>query len=114
LDCCRSARVHTFRDSRRNELCGCRLAKMCARGLEGAKNGSEMRLQNKHPELHYMLCLGSELRRDGCDIVRGPLPDDMRERLKALEKQSQQEAAGSNGETRDRSRGPSGSGSDKA
>ncbi|RTL61833.1 MAG: hypothetical protein EKK41_26460 [Hyphomicrobiales bacterium] len=57
-----------------------------------------------------MLCLGAGLRRDGSDIVSGPLPDEMRERLVQLEKQAQQEA-GSSTENRDSARGQSGSGS---
>ncbi len=43
-----------------------------------------MRIQNKHPELHYMLCLGAGLRRANGDILRDDLPDVMRSRLEQL------------------------------
>ncbi len=57
-----------------------------------------MQIQNKHPKLHYMLCLGAGLRRQTADILRDGLTEEMRAKLELLlasQRQGQSESPGS-------------------
>jgi hypothetical protein len=48
-----------------------------------------MQIQNKYKHLHYLVCLGSGLRKANADIVGDALPDEMQAQLERLAHQSE-------------------------
>jgi len=60
-----------------------------------------MQIQNKYKHLHYLVCLGSGMRKASNDIVGDELPGEMQARLMRLSQQTSSEAS-----TRKRDRGP--------
>lgn len=43
-----------------------------------------MQMQNKYKHLHYLVCLGSGLRKANSDITTDALPDEMQVQLRRL------------------------------
>ena len=61
-----------------------------------------MQIQNKYKHLHFMLCLGSGLRKASSDITQDALPEQILDQLRRLGRDSAKASRGATNAERDR------------